>query len=128
MHFRQLADAEASLAIAQHGVAISNQFGATNVLAFQLCPTHAGFHSFNNKAAFQFGDRADNDDHGASQRAAGVDVLAKGYEADVEMMSSSSVSRKCRTERASLSNAQTTTTSKRPRRASLSMRSSPGRR
>ncbi len=86
MQLCQLADAETSLAIAEHSVTIEDQFGTADVLAFQLGAAHAGFHSFNNKVAFQLGNGADDDDHGASQRATGVDVFAKGNEADVEMI------------------------------------------
>ena len=53
---------------------------AADVLTFETSAPHAGAHPFDDQAAFEFGDGADDDDDGAAQRAAGVDVFP---EADV---------------------------------------------
>jgi hypothetical protein len=50
------------------------------VPSFELGASHAGAYPFADQVAFEFCDRSDDDDDGAAQRAAGVDLFA---EADV---------------------------------------------
>ena len=45
------------------------------MLTFQPGAPHAGAHPFNDQAALEFGDSADDDHDSAAQRAAGVDIL-----------------------------------------------------
>ncbi|MGB9256693.1 MAG: hypothetical protein WCC25_17775, partial [Candidatus Korobacteraceae bacterium] len=61
MRLRQLPEAEAMLAIAQHGLTIDDQPGTADVLAFQSGAPHAAAHSFDDQIAFEFADRAQND-------------------------------------------------------------------
>ena len=59
---------------------------AAHVPPFQLRAAHAGSNAFDNQVAFEFGDGPDDDNDGAAQRAAGVDVLAETYELDTEVI------------------------------------------
>lgn len=59
---------------------------AADVAAFQLGPAHAAPHPFHDQVALQLGDGADDDHHGAAQRAARVDVLPEADELDVEVV------------------------------------------
>src|ERR1700746_1158706 len=49
-------------------------------------PTHARLHSLDNQAPFKFTNGSDNHDECATERAARIDVLAKGYELDVQVI------------------------------------------
>jgi len=70
--------------VAQQVVAIDIERRPAETAAFQLGPPHAGPYSLDNKVAFQLGDGADDDDQGATQRPAGVDVLPERDELDPE--------------------------------------------
>ena len=52
----QLAQAVTFLAVAEDGGPIEHQGFAPDVLAFELGPPHAGAHSLDDQAAFEFGD------------------------------------------------------------------------
>ena len=84
MALRQLAQTLAPLPISQDGGAIENQRLASDVPAFELGAPHAGADPLDDQVALELGDRADDDDDGAAQRAAGVDLLAEADELDVE--------------------------------------------
>ena len=95
---------------------------------FETSAPHAGAHSFDDQVALEFADGADGHDDGPAQRATSVDLLSKADELDVQPVQLARISRKCSTDRAIRSEAQTRMTSKRPRRASFISWSSPGRR
>jgi hypothetical protein len=46
-----------------------------DVLTVETSAPHAGAHPFNDQAALEFGDGADNHDDGPAQRSGGIDVL-----------------------------------------------------
>ena len=71
-------------AFAVDGIAIDDQRSAADVPALEACTPHAGADPLDNKVAFEFGDGADDDDDGAAQRAARVDLLAEADELDIE--------------------------------------------
>jgi hypothetical protein len=48
---------------------------AVDMPTFELSAAHAGAHSLNDQIALKFSDRADDDDDGASQWTAGIEVL-----------------------------------------------------
>lgn len=54
--------------------------------SFETGATHAGANAFDDQVALQLGDGADDDDDGAAERPAAVDVLAEGDEVDAEMV------------------------------------------
>lgn len=80
----QLAETLAALAIPEDGGAIEVERRPSDTLALEPGAAHAGAHSLDDQVAFQFSDRADNDDDGAAQRAASVDLFAERHELDVE--------------------------------------------
>ena len=83
MNLCQLApEGEPFLAIPHQGIAINVEWRPADMPALELGAAHAGAHTLNNQVAFQFGDGADDDDHGAAERPAGVDVLAEADELD----------------------------------------------
>ena len=86
MHLGQFAQTEAMGTIAEQGLAIYVESGTANVQAFHFCSPHAGPHAFDNKVAFEFGDGADDDDHGTAQRPAGVEILPEAEELNVQMV------------------------------------------
>ncbi len=57
---------------------------ASDVPAFETSAPHAGAHPLDDQVAFELGDGADDDDDGAAQRAAGVDLFAEADELDAE--------------------------------------------
>ncbi len=79
-----LAQAAAVLAIALDGFPVEVERTATDVPAFELGPAHAGLGTFDDEVAFEFGDGPDDDHHGTAQRTAGVKVLSKRDELDVQ--------------------------------------------
>ena len=81
-----LGQAHAAVTITENGGAIDVEWGAADVAAFELGAAHAGPDPLDDQVAFQLGDGADDDDDGAAQRAAGVDVLAEADELDVEVV------------------------------------------
>ena len=56
-----------------------------DLTTLQSCPSHATFHALDDQTSFKLGNRSDDDDHGATQRAGGVDVFSETNEADVQM-------------------------------------------
>ena len=102
------------LTVAPDSSVIEWQKRPTEVASLHPGAAHTGAYSLDDEVALEFGDRPDDDDHGAAQRAAGV--------------CSSSTSRKYFTDRAMRAKAQTRTTSKRLRRVSRIRASRPGRR
>ena len=56
----------------------------TEVASFEACAAHTGAYPLDDEVALEFGDRPDDDDHGAAQRAAGVDLFAEADELDVK--------------------------------------------
>jgi hypothetical protein len=53
------------------------QLCSTNLSDLKFRPAHATFHSFDDQASFEFANGSDDDEHGATQRAGGVDVFAE---------------------------------------------------
>src|ERR1019366_3903438 len=127
MAFSDLTDTLAMLTVSLDGEVIQDQRIAADVLAFRPGAPHAGAHPLDNQVAFEFGDCTDDDHDGPAQRAAGIDIFRKLTYSIWRRFNSSRTSRKCFTDRAIRSEAQTRTTSNRPRRASVIMASSPGR-
>ena len=84
MALGQLAEALAALPIPEDGGVVEVQRLASDVLAFELGPPHAGPHPLDDEAALEFSDGADDDDDRPAQRAAGVDLLAEADELDVQ--------------------------------------------
>ena len=84
MFSRDLAQALTEPAIATDRFPVEVQRLATDVLAFELGPAHAGPDPLDDQVAFEFGDRPDDDHDGAAQRAAGVDLFTEADELDVE--------------------------------------------
>src|SRR6478609_10908625 len=80
MSFGDLSDALATLPVLLDGEVVQHQWSSSDALAFETCAPHAGAHPFNDQAAFEFGDSADDDDDGAAQRAAGVDIFPEADE------------------------------------------------
>jgi len=80
----QLAKAHTALPVSTDGRVIKFQRGTSDVPAFETGAPHAGADSFDDQRAFEFGDRSDNHDDGAAQRAARVDLLTEADELDVE--------------------------------------------
>ena len=56
----------------------------SDVPAFEPGAPHAGADPLDDQVAFKLGDGADDDDDGAAQRAARVDLLTEADELDVE--------------------------------------------
>ena len=82
----QLSQALAAAAVEQDRLPIEFEPPAPDVPAFEPGPAHAGSDPLDNQVAFELGDGPDDDDNGAAQRAAGVDLLAEADELDVEMV------------------------------------------
>ena len=62
-------------AVALDGGIVQHERAAADVLAFEAGAPHAGADPLDYQVAFEFGDGADDDDDGATQRAAGVDIF-----------------------------------------------------
>ena len=86
MHLGQFAQTEAMGTIAEQGLPIYVEPWPADMLSLQPGSPHAGPHAFDDQAAFQLGDGADDDDHGAAQRPAGVEVLPEAEELNVQMV------------------------------------------
>ena len=54
--------------------------------AFEPGPPHAGLDSLDDQVVFQFCDGADDNDQGAAQRAARVDLLAEADELYIDAL------------------------------------------
>ena len=81
---RQLAEALATLPIAQDGIAIESERFAPDVPAFEFGAAHSGPYTLDDQVALKLGDGSDDDDDSAAKRPAGVDLLAETDELDVE--------------------------------------------
>ena len=72
-----LAEAVSMLTVSTDSFAIEFEGWTSDVPAFEASPPHAGTHSLDDQVAFELGDGSDDDDDGAAQRAAGVDLFAE---------------------------------------------------
>lgn len=72
------------LAVTNDRGTIEIQGHATDVTAFEAGATHASTNALDDKSAFQFRDSPNDDDDGAAQWAARVDVFAEAHELDFE--------------------------------------------
>jgi hypothetical protein len=70
----------------QIGIMVDDQGFAPDMPAFQLGAAHAGPNPLDDQVALQFSDHTNNDDHGAAQWAAGVELFPEADELDVEMI------------------------------------------
>ncbi len=118
-----LAEALSTIPFPEHRDPVDVDGPASDVAAFEPGSAHAGPDSFDDEVPLQLGDRADDDDDGAAERTAGIEVLAERDVLDVETVEFIQHLE----EVADGSDAQTRTTWKRPRRASRSNSSRPGR-
>src|SRR6516162_5110123 len=84
MRFGDLAEALPAPVIEKDRFPVEIERPTADVPAFHLGPPHAGTNPLDNKVAFEFRDRSDDDHDGAAQRAARVDLLAEADELDVE--------------------------------------------
>jgi len=84
MGFGDLAQALTVGSGMQDGGTVDLEGRATDGTAFQPGASHASPNTLDDQVSFQLGDGRDDDDHGAAQRSARVQVLAKGNELDVE--------------------------------------------
>ena len=82
MGLGHLGQAHAGSAIANDAGTVDLERPAADVAAFEPGPAHAGPDPLDDQVAFELGDGADDDHHGAAQRSAGVDVLAEADELD----------------------------------------------
>ena len=78
-----LSDALAALTILVDGGAVQYQRGSTDSLTVETGAPHASSYSFDDERAFEFGDGADDDDDGTTQRAAGVDIFSERHIFDI---------------------------------------------
>jgi hypothetical protein len=69
---------QAPIPVTQYPGAVDLDRATSDLAALQLCPAHAGAHSFDDETTLQFSDCSDDYDHGASERPSRVDVLPKG--------------------------------------------------
>ena len=86
MGLGDLAEAVASSPIAQHSSPIYIQWPPADVPTFEPGPAHTSADPLDDQIAFEFSDGADDDHDRAAQRAAGVEVLTKADELDLEVV------------------------------------------
>ncbi len=79
-----LADGVSAPAILKDRSAVEMERRSADAAAFKAGPAHAGADPLDDQVAFQFRDGADDDDDGAAQWTAGVDLLTERDELDVE--------------------------------------------
>ena len=96
------------------GHAVDLQWPSPDVASFELGAAHTSSNPFDDQRAFELCDRADDDDDSAPSAPPVWIFLAKLRNSMLRWLSSSSTSRKCFTEPARRSQAQTSTMSKRP--------------
>src|ERR1035437_2358575 len=75
MAFCDLSQALAPAAVLFDSGTVQYQRLTADVLTFEPGAPHAGAHPFDDQAALEFGDGADDHDDGPAQRTAGVDVF-----------------------------------------------------
>jgi hypothetical protein len=80
--FGDLADTQATLTILLDSGTVQHQGCSADSLAVETCAPHPGTDSLDDEIAFKFGDGADDDDDGAAQRTAGVDLFPEADELD----------------------------------------------
>src|ERR1019366_2872127 len=73
--FCDLSQALAPTAVLFDSGTVQNQWLAADVLTFEAGSPHAGADPFDDQAALEFSDRADDHDDSPAQRAAGIDVF-----------------------------------------------------
>jgi len=81
-----LAEALAAIAFPEHRDPVDFDWPAADVAAFEPGPAHAGPDSFDDEVPLQFGDRADDDDDGPTERTTGIEILAEADVLDVEVV------------------------------------------
>ena len=84
MSFGDRAQAVAAGPIAEHRSPIDLSGPATDVPAFELGSPHAGPDTLDDQVPFEFGNRGDDDHHGAAERTAGIQIFAIAGKLDVE--------------------------------------------
>ncbi len=77
MAFGDLTQALALVPVFLDSGTVEYQRPAADVLTFEARAPHTGAHPFDDQAAFEFGDRSDDDHDGPAQRTAGVDIFAE---------------------------------------------------
>ena len=82
--FCDLPDALATLTVLLDSKVVQHQRSPADALAFEPGAPHAGAHPFDDQAAFQFGDGADDHHDGPAQRAGGVDIFPEADELDFD--------------------------------------------
>ena len=86
MSFGDLGEREPALAVTQHGSTIDVERCAPDPDAFQLRSAHAGTDTFDDQVALEFSDGADDDQHGAAEWTAGIDIFPERNELDVAVL------------------------------------------
>src|SRR5665213_4380292 len=81
---RQLAEALPLSSVPQYPRAIEIEWLAANMAAFELGATHAGTHPLDDQVSFEFRNGANNHYDRPTQRAPGVDLLAKADKLDID--------------------------------------------
>jgi len=81
---RDIGQAIAAVAVPEDRDPIDLDRTPADMPALQPGAAHPCPYPFDDEVAFQLGDRADDDDDGTSERAAGIDALPKTYELDAE--------------------------------------------
>jgi hypothetical protein len=84
MGLGDLAKTPALLPVSMDPIAVEFQWTASDGAAFELGSPHAGTNPLDDQAAFELGDRSDDNNDGPAQRSTGVDVLAEADELDIQ--------------------------------------------
>lgn len=80
----QLTETLPALAIAEDRRPVQFEWLASDMSTFESSAARAGADPLDDQTSLQLADGADNDDHGAAQRSAGIDLLPEGDELDAE--------------------------------------------
>ena len=86
MIFGNYGEAVAASSILQHTLTIDLRRPATDPDAFHLCTPHAGSNALDNQAAFKLSHHGDDDDQGAAQGTARVELFTEADEFDSEVI------------------------------------------
>ena len=81
-----LAETLSALPVAEDSLAIQFQRRPAQLAALEPGAPHAGAHPLDDQRTFQFRDGADDDDDGAAQRAARVNLFAEADELDLQVI------------------------------------------
>lgn len=84
MGLGDLGQTHAAGSIAENGRSVDIEWTAADVSAFELGAPHAGAHPLDDKISFQLGDGADDDDHGAAEWTAGIEIFPEADVLDVQ--------------------------------------------